>query len=283
MIEQASTPEYEEFVLKFKPKKTTDDCHTPPDVYEAVRGWAVAEFGLQGREVVRPFWPGADYTRAEYPEGCVVIDNPPFSCLTDICRWYMAHAVDFVLFAPSLTCFNLLAVPGVHIVPSDATTRYENGAEVNTSLATNLGEHMVMVRQSLTRTLKSVKKQRPRAALKRRLEYDPHIVRYASVARLHGDVDIDGTFIGNRLANGHHPFGGGMLVSDGSVEAIERARTAPPVTGIDDEPLPQPVEEVEYIGLTEEELAIANSAPDPGTTVRRILATKNVRKLEEWA
>jgi hypothetical protein len=29
--------EYEAFVDKFKPKKTTDDCYTPPDVYDTVR------------------------------------------------------------------------------------------------------------------------------------------------------------------------------------------------------------------------------------------------------
>ena len=28
--------EYAAFVEKFKPKKTTDDCYTPPAVYEAV-------------------------------------------------------------------------------------------------------------------------------------------------------------------------------------------------------------------------------------------------------
>lgn len=28
--------EYEAFVDKFKPKKTTDDCYTPPDVYDTV-------------------------------------------------------------------------------------------------------------------------------------------------------------------------------------------------------------------------------------------------------
>lgn len=34
---------YEEFVDKFKPKKTTDDCYTPQIVYEAVKDWAVKE------------------------------------------------------------------------------------------------------------------------------------------------------------------------------------------------------------------------------------------------
>lgn len=35
---------YEEFVEKFKPKKTTDDCYTPPLIYEAVKGWAIKEY-----------------------------------------------------------------------------------------------------------------------------------------------------------------------------------------------------------------------------------------------
>lgn len=53
-----SNEEYEEFVEKFKPKKTTDDCYTPPAVYEAVKSWAVKEYNLNGRKIVRPFYPG---------------------------------------------------------------------------------------------------------------------------------------------------------------------------------------------------------------------------------
>lgn len=28
---------YEKFVEKFKPKKTTDDCYTPPEVYKLIK------------------------------------------------------------------------------------------------------------------------------------------------------------------------------------------------------------------------------------------------------
>ena len=80
--------EYEDFVEKFKPKLTTDDCYTPDAVYEAVRDWATKEYNLAGREIVRPFWPGGDYEQFEYPEGCVVIDNPPFSILAKIKAFY---------------------------------------------------------------------------------------------------------------------------------------------------------------------------------------------------
>ena len=50
--------EYKAFVEKFKPKKTTDDCYTPPNIYEAVLGWVVQEYGIDPENVVRPFWPG---------------------------------------------------------------------------------------------------------------------------------------------------------------------------------------------------------------------------------
>ena len=35
------TEEYKEFIDKFKPKRTTDDCHTPPEVYEVVKEWVL--------------------------------------------------------------------------------------------------------------------------------------------------------------------------------------------------------------------------------------------------
>lgn len=62
MSRQLSFTDYDGFCEKFKPKKTTDDCYTPPAVYDAVLDYVdrnVAPIG--GREVVRPFWPGGDY------------------------------------------------------------------------------------------------------------------------------------------------------------------------------------------------------------------------------
>lgn len=38
--DETKSKTYEEFVEKFKPKKTTDDCMTPPLVYDAVKDWA---------------------------------------------------------------------------------------------------------------------------------------------------------------------------------------------------------------------------------------------------
>ena len=95
--------EYKAFVDKFKPKKTTDDCYTPENIYDAVCGWVEMEYGVSRDRFVRPFWPGGDYQRFEYPEGCIVVDNPPFSIITQIKNFYTSRGIDFFLFAPSLT------------------------------------------------------------------------------------------------------------------------------------------------------------------------------------
>ena len=60
---------YEEFTNKFKPKKTTDDCYTPPLVYAAVRDWVVAEYGIDAEKIARPFYPGGDYENFDYSDG----------------------------------------------------------------------------------------------------------------------------------------------------------------------------------------------------------------------
>ena len=95
---------YEEFVDKFKPKKTTDDCYTPPKVYQAVLDYVMETYQIpEDTQVIRPFFPGGDYENAEYPEGCIVVDNPPFSIFAKIVDFYLQNGIKFFLFAPSLT------------------------------------------------------------------------------------------------------------------------------------------------------------------------------------
>lgn len=77
--------EYKAFVDKFKTKKTTDDCYTPENIYNAVRDWVCREYGIDPADIVRPFWPGGDYERFPYTEKSVVVDNPPFSIVSKIC------------------------------------------------------------------------------------------------------------------------------------------------------------------------------------------------------
>ncbi|MDO4850085.1 MAG: hypothetical protein Q4B45_10010, partial [Coriobacteriia bacterium] len=75
---RTSFEDYEGFVEKFKPKRTTDDCFTPPEIYAVVLDYVRGRWGVEEADVVRPFWPGGDYESFDYPDGCCVVDNPPF-------------------------------------------------------------------------------------------------------------------------------------------------------------------------------------------------------------
>ena len=146
--------DYEGFVAKFEPKKTTDDCYTPPLVYDAVRDWACAEYGIDPASIVRPFYPGGDYEAFGYPEGCTVLDNPPFSILTRICGFYVERGIRFFLFAPGLTIFSATRLDGVNAVCAGAAIVYENGASVNTSFVTDLGTAKARSAPALNRAIR---------------------------------------------------------------------------------------------------------------------------------
>ena len=140
----ADNPEYDDFENKFEPKKTTDDCYTPPLVYDAVKDWACREYGIQPESIVRPFYPGGDYETFAYPEGCCVLDNPPFSILSGILEFYIKRGIAFFLFAPALTALSgrNTCMKCNHIVTNNDIT-YENGAVVRTAFITSFGGDIV--------------------------------------------------------------------------------------------------------------------------------------------
>jgi hypothetical protein len=135
--------DFDSFVDKFEPLKTTDDCYTPPVVYNAVVKYVNSRFNLEGFEIIRPFYPGGDFESIYYPEKSIVIDNPPFSIISRIARYYIENNVKFFLFAPHLTLLSVdldctAVIAGCDII-------YENGANVKTSFLTNLfGDIRVM-------------------------------------------------------------------------------------------------------------------------------------------
>ena len=177
---------YEEFVEKFKPPKTTDDCYTPEGIYEVVKGWAIERYNLQDREIVRPFWPGADFQTIDYPESCVVIDNPPFSILSEICREYRARHIDYFLFAPTLTLFSTNSGNENYIICGAAVT-YENGANVNTSFLTNLGNVKINVAGDLTTAIERENKKNAAKAKKTpvpRYDYPQTVATAAKLGKI---------------------------------------------------------------------------------------------------
>ena len=128
---------YNNFLDKFDPKKTTDDCYTPDNVYEAVADFVAAEYGKNKSDFVRPFYPGGDYQNYKYQAPAVVVDNPPFSILAEIVRFYTERGISFFLFAPTLTIFST-STAAICSLCTGVTVTYENGANVNTSFLTNL-------------------------------------------------------------------------------------------------------------------------------------------------
>ena len=133
---QEGNEEYNEFLDKFEQPKTTDDCYTPDLVYEAVANWVANEYGIDRKNFVRPFYPGGDYQAEKYKKTDIVVDNPPFSILSEILKFYTEKGVRFFLFAPALTLFS--SSSSSCAIGAGAQIVYENKANVSTSFLTNL-------------------------------------------------------------------------------------------------------------------------------------------------
>ena len=150
--------DYDSFMAKFDAKapKTTDDCYTPQPVYDAVLNWLKGQVDIEGRSIVRPFYPGGDYKNYEYPENCVVVDNPPFSILSKIIRFYNATGIDYFLFAPALTLFSCAPKGDCAVVVNVGIT-YANGAVVSTGFHTSLfSGKRIMLAGSLKERIEAV-------------------------------------------------------------------------------------------------------------------------------
>ena len=219
--------EYQEFLEKFKLKKTTDDCYTPAPVYNAVARYVEETYGVSRDKFVRPFYPGGDYVNENYPEGCVVVDNPPFSIMAEILRFYDSKGIKFFLFAPTLTLFSSSSASTCTALPCTLAVIYENGASVNTSFLTNLERGGVrfrsapklqaMVQEGIDEFTRTLKKQLPKYS------YPPHIITSSwvgALSRLGVEFSVpvaesEGiSGLDSQKAAGRAIYGKGYIVSD---------------------------------------------------------------------
>ena len=226
-------PEYDIFINKFKSKKTTDDCYTPEPVYNAVRDWVCAKYGVDPACIVRPFWPGGDYEHYNYAADSVVVDNPPFSILTKICTDYITRGILFFLFAPALTAFSGRSIfRQVNHICAHCDIVYDNGARVRTGFVTNLGDDSIaaqtapdlnrMVAKAMAEVLARKLKHVPKYS------YPDHVVTAALMGR-YSEYGIDMIIHQDECtliskmdnADGKTIYGGGLLLS--TVKAAERA------------------------------------------------------------
>ena len=229
---QAVFEDYDGFVEKFKPKKTTDDCYTPQPIYDVVLDYVVDRYGVDRGKVSRPFYPGGDYEREDYG-GLTVVDNPPFSMLAKIIDFYQRNGVPFFLFAPTLTALSSRKhLMDVNHVICHSSITYENGAKVNTSFVTNLDTDGTVLESApdLSDAINAKDEELQRAKKKHvpKYEYPDHVITAAKVnwfAAHHTPYKLnrrDCCPIAKLDAmGGKGIFGGGLLLSERA--AAERA------------------------------------------------------------
>ena len=217
--------EYQAFIDKFKPKKTTDDCYTPKEIYAEVLAWCRERYGIDPAKVVRPFWPGGDYKQFDYPKDCIVLDNPPFSILAQIIKDYNNSGIKYFLFSPYLTNLNY-GMNCAHIV-CDANITYENGACVATCFLTNLetDEILAISAPDLNARLKRVDAELRKKTTKQLPKYSyPVNVVTATMLGYMADHGVDYTLrksdavfvraLDSQRAAGKSLFGAGFLICE---------------------------------------------------------------------
>ena len=228
---------YEEFVAKFKKNapKTTDDCYTPQPVYEVVKEYALKLAGLTEETCtpVRPFYPGGDYRNYDYPADAYVIDNPPFSILSEIRQFYMEKGIKYFLFAPALMCIK----PNIDdtIICANSDIIFSNGAIVKISFATNAAnrEFCLMTAPTLKKQLEAIFKHDRKIYAKETRKLKSYI--YPKNTFTARDIALTSRtyfFIRSRESRSvcnigsYKQFGGAYLLSDRAAAELEKARAA---------------------------------------------------------
>ena len=224
--------EYLEFVDKFKPKHTTDDCYTPDNIYDSVAEYVARTYGKSRENFVRPFYPGGDYQRYKYKPDDIVVDNPPFSILAEIVSFYASEGISFFIFAPTLTLFTSWKNK-VTFIPVGVSVTYENGATVDTSFITNMEEdNQVRTAPDLRKELEAEDKKNREKTRKEqpRYSFPDHVITAAMCARwakygieyklTRSDCVRIGS-LDSMDAAGKAIYGGGFLLSERA--AAERA------------------------------------------------------------
>lgn len=230
---------YEEFVEKFKPKKTTDDCYTPPEVYQCVLDYVGTLIPLEDMRIERPFYPGGDYKKAaeSYDVRTIVIDNPPFSILSEIKNFYLDRGIWFFLFAPHLTLFSGAGLSDrITYIICSAQIIYANGALVGTSFVCNfLPDVQLMTASTLKHRIEQTqrKEREEKGVLLPKYRYPVNVITpttFDSALRMGVDVQFlrkECAYIRAldcQKSTGKSIFGNGFLVSEEAGRRAEEAR-----------------------------------------------------------
>ena len=195
-----------------------------------MRDWVVEEYGLDASKFVRPFYPNGDYENYDYPDDCVVVDNPPFSILAQIIQFYLDYEIKFFLFGHRKTLLSLGNYPCCFIITKTNIT-YENGAVVGTSFVTNLEKSGIRTAPLLQEKVKNTEILGKKCLPK--YEYPPEVLTFTNFETLcNSGVDIkvnceDLRFIRSldeQRKCGKQIFGGGFLMSEQATARVNQAK-----------------------------------------------------------
>ena len=157
IISTESEKMYKYCVTNGRNINSTDECYTPPAVYDTVLDYAVDRYNLQCKHIVRPFIPGGDYQKYVYVKNDVVVDNPPFSMTTKIANWYIDHNIPFFLFINGL--YGVSLSRGLRgkatVIVTNANVSFDNkGTEkrIKLGFVTNLEPKNIILRGDATLT-----------------------------------------------------------------------------------------------------------------------------------
>ncbi|MBQ5721480.1 MAG: chromosome partitioning protein ParB [Bacteroidaceae bacterium] len=211
--------DYASFVAKFSDRpKTTDDCYTPQDVFEAVVDYVRknSEFDFKpDTPILRPFYPGGDYINADYPEDGVVIDNPPFSMFTKICKFYAERGIPFFLFGPGMTILSCCKYCTAIVVGANVT--FHNGAVVRLNFASNIfGDLYCKTAPELTEAIKACPSQNTKVELPS-YRWPDCVVRVSTLQTIangggHFEVRRDEGFCLRSPVQGREAFGDSIVL-----------------------------------------------------------------------
>ena len=237
--------DYEGFLERMKSHgadapKTTDDCFTPPHIYAAVVEWLAKRADLDGRRIVRPFVPGGDFEAFPYEEGDIVVDNPPFSILARIKRFYLSRGVPFFLFAPGLTLWsNTAQVDGLTYVVAGYSPAFENGVKIQVGFVTNLFPGTrIIVAPTLAAALREAEERTGKMQAERKVAkyaYPPEVWSPATLGTLAKNGGFGDIYVPEASSRLLHSlaqqrlykkalYGGGVMVDRGTAARLQEAK-----------------------------------------------------------
>ena len=192
---------------------------------------------MSDKKVVRPFFPGGDYQKDadSYDEHTVVIDNPPFSIISQIVKFYLERNILFFVFSPHLTVFSGRVVEHSAVI-TNVDIKYANGAKVRTSFLTNMiGDTVIKGSSTLAQRIKNAQQSEGKA--RSTFIYPKNVVTASSIGRLVEagfDLEIlrkDVLFIrslDDQKKYGKVLYGAGFLVSDRVANFLSECKVEKP-------------------------------------------------------